>query len=158
MTNQLENKDNRVMEYNNKRIILYFILLILALVVAWVISNVVFAGKIDERPYFSDNSLFLRASTGVLIGIEAELWEMARKYEINYERFYGLAYCESRLNPNAEGKAGEIGIFQFLPSTFSSYATKYKKVGFSIHNTNHQIELAAQMLTNGKASEWTCLY
>jgi len=134
---------------------IYLILLIIILVLT---TYFVFAEKTPEIPYFSDNSLFLKATTGVLTGIEAELWIIARKYKLNYERFYGLTYCESRLNPNAKGKAGEIGIFQFMPTTFSDYAGRYKKAGFSIHNTNHQIELAAQMIANGKASEWVCVY
>lgn len=114
------------------------------------------AEKVSELILIEKNSLI--GHSGVLMGIEAQLWEMTRKYELNYERFYGLAKCESRLNPNAEGKAGEIGIFQFLPSTFSDYAKRYKKVGFSIHDTSNQIELAAQMIADGKASEWVCVY
>lgn len=96
--------------------------------------------------------------SGVLGPIEGEVWQMARKYSLNYDRFLGLAICESTLDPDAVGEAGEIGIYQFLQSTFSYYAEMYEKVGFSIHNTNHQIELAAQMISNGRESEWTCLY
>jgi len=137
------------------RFIVYLILLIIILLL---VTYFVFAEKTPETPYFSDNSLFLKATTGVLTGIEAELWIIARKYKLDYERFYGLTHCESRLNPNAKGKAGEIGIFQFLPSTFSYYAEIYKKAGFSIHNTNHQIELSALMISNGLQDLWTCKY
>lgn len=112
--------------------------------------------EISDIILIQKNSLV--GHSGVLTGIEAELWGMARKYKIDYDRFYDLGFCESTLNPDAVGEAGEIGILQFLQSTFSDYAERYNMVGFSIHNTSNQIELAAQMLASGKASEWTCLY
>ena len=112
--------------------------------------------EVLDITYIQENSLV--GCSGVLTGIEAQLWGMARKYNLDYDRFLGLAICESTLDPDAEGKAGEIGIFQFLPSTFSYYAKEYNKVGFSIHDTNHQINLAGQMISNGKESEWTCVY
>lgn len=136
----------------------FWIYLILMIILLLLIAIPVFSDKTAETPYFNDNSLFLKATTGSLIGIEAELWKAVKEYELDYERFYGLAMCESTLNPDARGKAGEIGMFQFLPSTFSYYAEIYKKADFSIHETNHQIKLAAQMLADDKASEWTCLY
>ena len=112
--------------------------------------------EVSDIIFIQENTLV--GHSGVLMGIEAELWEMARKYNLDYDRFYNLGFCESTLNPDAVGEAGEIGIFQFLKSTFSYYAEKYNKVGFSIHNTSNQIELAGQMIANGKANEWTCLY
>jgi len=136
----------------------FWIYLILLIIILLLVAIPVFSDKTAETPYLSDNSLFLKATTGSLTGIESELWKAVKKYNLDYERFYGLAMCESTLNPDAKGKTGEIGIFQFLPTTFSYYAERYKKVGFQLHNTNHQIELAAQMLADGKASEWTCVY
>jgi len=83
---------------------------------------------------------------------------MADKYGLDYDRFYNLAWCESRLNPNAKGKYGEVGIFQFKIETFNEYAEKFKKVGFSIDDTNNQIELAAQMISKGLEKHWVCRY
>jgi len=97
-----------------------------------------------------ENSLM--GCSGVLMGIERELWEMARKYKLDYDRFLGLAMCESTLDPNAEGKAGEIGIYQFLPSTFSNYCDG------DIFNPNNQIECAAKMISEGLEYHWTCKY
>lgn len=137
----------------------FWIYLILLTIILLVAAYFIFAEETAETPYFSENSLFLKATTGALTGIEAELWKAVEKYELDYERFYGLAMCESTLNPDAKGKAGEIGIFQFMPTTFSDYAERYNlKADFSIHETNHQIELAARMIADDKASEWVCLY
>ena len=90
--------------------------------------------------------------------IENKLMEIAEKYELDYERFYNVAFCESTVDQSKIGKAGEIGIFQFKKTTFEEYADKYKKVGFSVYDINNQIELAGQMFSNGKSHLWTCEY
>lgn len=112
--------------------------------------------EVSELPLVQQNALI--GQRVVLTTIEGELWWMAKKYDIDYDRFYNLAWCESTLNQSARGKAGEIGIYQFLPDTFTRYAKLYKKVGFSIYNINHQIELTAQMISEGEENNWVCVY
>jgi len=98
------------------------------------------AKEVSDIILIENNTLV--ASGGLLNPIEAQIWEMARKYELEYDRFLGLAMCESTLNQDAKGKAGEIGIYQFLPSTFSDYCDG------DIFNPNNQIECAAKMISN----------
>ena len=51
-----------------------------------------------------------------------------------------LSWYESRNNPEAVGKAGEIGILQFLPSTWELYCEG------NIENPTHQRICADEML------------
>ena len=100
----------------------------------------------------------LRGNSGVIWGIPGQIWEVVEIYGIDFDRFYNLAICESGLNQEAIGPYGEIGIYQFKKTTFEGYAERYKKVDFSIENIHNQIELAAQMISNGLEKHWVCPY
>lgn len=66
------------------------------------------------------------------------------------------AFCESTNNPDAVGRAQEVSIFQFLPSTWVIYAPK---VGYSLREIGHveaQARVAAYMESIGEGRQWTC--
>jgi hypothetical protein len=63
--------------------------------------------------------------------------------------------CESGGNENAIGKAGEIGILQFMPSTWRVWTEKMGK-NLDINNPEHQIEVYNWAMKNGYAHSWTC--
>ncbi len=65
--------------------------------------------------------------------------------------------CESGGNPEAIGKSGEIGILQFLPSTFEDFSERYG-MGMNIYNSDHQVELSFKMIKDGYSHLWTCLH
>ena len=64
-------------------------------------------------------------------------------------------YCESKFDNSAIGGAGEIGIAQFLPTTWEWMSKKYKFTD-NIHNPIAQIKLASLAFNDGLAYHWTC--
>lgn len=72
-----------------------------------------------------------------------------------YMSLQSLIMCESSGNPKAIGKAGEIGILQFLPSTFEEFSERYS-LNLDIYNPDHQVELSAKMIRDGYVFLWTC--
>lgn len=66
------------------------------------------------------------------------------------------AYCESRFDKDAVGRAQEVNVFQFLPSTWVIYAPK---VGYSLREIGHveaQARVAAYMESIGEGGQWSC--
>ena len=62
-----------------------------------------------------------------------------------------IARCESGLRPNAYNPRGPyIGLFQFLQSTFTHNG------GTNISDAADQSNIAAKMLANGQAHQWSC--
>lgn len=81
-----------------------------------------------------------------------------------YTRVYGalitpqsekIIECESQWDENAKGKAGEIGLAQFLPKTFY-WMSELSGIKGSIYDPITQIELLNWALDNGYESHWTC--
>jgi len=56
-----------------------------------------------------------------------------------------LIKYESGGDKNAKGKAGEIGILQFMPGTFDFFSKRYN-LELDINNSNDQILLASKIL------------
>jgi hypothetical protein len=62
-----------------------------------------------------------------------------------------IASCESGLRTNASNPRGPyIGLFQFLQSTFTHNG------GTNIYDAADQSNIAAKMLANGQAHQWSC--
>ena len=80
----------------------------------------------------------------------------AEKYGISYKWLLNVLICESGLKNEARGKAGEIGIAQFMPATFYSFAKIKGLENPNILNEDQQIDLTAWAFSQGKASAWTC--
>ena len=66
-----------------------------------------------------------------------------------------LIKCESGGNPNAIGKAGEIGILQYLPSTWK-YFNELRETDLDIYNSEHQIDMLKWALRNDLEFHWSC--
>jgi soluble lytic murein transglycosylase-like protein len=66
-----------------------------------------------------------------------------------------IIWCESRWQENAVGKAGEIGVAQFLPQTWN-WMSKISGIKGDLYNTNDQIRMLRWALQNGYAHHWTC--
>jgi len=69
---------------------------------------------------------------------------------------FRIIRCESNFNQNAIGKAGEIGIAQFLPSTWEFMKEKSGMCWLDINDANDQLRLLLWALQNGYANHWTC--
>ena len=61
-----------------------------------------------------------------------------------------IARCESRLNPHAVGRLGEVGPYQFHPRGVWSW-TPQAKAGYSIYDVEATVAAAAWLYANGYA-------
>lgn len=53
---------------------------------------------------------------------EAIFKEVGKLYNVDWRLLAAFAYRESRLNPSAQGRSGEYGMMQILPSTWNEWA------------------------------------
>lgn len=67
-----------------------------------------------------------------------------------------VVQCESGNNPQAKGKAGEIGILQFMPSTWKEWTSRMKRPDLDIYNSEDQIIVYNWAAKNGLLNHWTC--
>jgi hypothetical protein len=67
-----------------------------------------------------------------------------------------LIECESSGNPAAIGKAGEIGLLQFMPTTFQAFCVDRYHLKDKIWDSSIQIKCARQMLENNLENHWSC--
>jgi hypothetical protein len=78
---------------------------------------------------------------------------------MSVDRFAALAYCESKLNPNAQNsRSTASGLFQFLDSTAASV---FPKVGYGATRADqyHPVknaQAAAWLMVNVGPSQWVC--
>jgi len=66
-----------------------------------------------------------------------------------------ITWCESGQDNSARGKAGEIGIAQFLPSSWK-YFNDLRGTDLDIYNEAHQIDMLKWCLENGLGKNWSC--
>ena len=75
----------------------------------------------------------------------------AAQYGVDGEWMVRIAQCESGLRPNAYNPSGPYyGLFQFAMSTFRANG------GTNIWDPTDQSNIAAKMLANGQAHQWSC--
>ena len=69
------------------------------------------------------------------------------------KKIQALMMCESNGNPKAYNADGPyIGLFQYYPATFESYAKKYKITNPDIYNPDHQIIITTNVFMSDKVS------
>lgn len=135
--------------YNNKRIILYFVLLILAVIVVWLISGLIFAYKPLRRANTGFNEAFYYQPRIVF-------------YPIIHT--YGtlidcLAEKESSGNPSAynpediDGRP-KYGLLQYDERTFRIYCVDEYGYQNNIWSAEIQRDCCAEMLRDGGISHW----
>jgi uncharacterized protein YraI len=83
--------------------------------------------------------------------ITSIIYDAAARYGVSGDWLLAVAQCESNLVPGAYGAAGEVGIFQFMPSTYYGYGGQG-----DIWNPYNQADLAASMFAQGLSYHWTC--
>lgn len=64
--------------------------------------------------------------------------------------------CESGANQNAVGKAGEIGILQYMPSTWKEWTIKMNRPDLDINKSEDQIVVYQWAAKNNLLNHWTC--
>ena len=87
--------------------------------------------------------------------IESIIISKARNYQIDPDLFLRIAKCESGLRIDAQNPASTAsGLFQFLNSTFFSYAKAYELPTDNKNDPEVQAELAARMIADGGLGHW----
>ena len=103
--------------------------------------------KASTAPVFNHR---IYASFGSLTGFVEENDIMAIRGD---KLIFCLISKESGGKENAKGKAGEIGILQFMPKTFEFFSRKYN-LDLDIYNPNDQILLAKLMIDENPKNVW----
>ena len=80
-------------------------------------------------------------------------------YGANPNLLFDVAFCESRLRPDAwnksDPKGGAKSVFQFLQPTFDAFSKEMKFKG-DVWNPDDNIRVAAWAFANGKEKHWSC--
>ena len=87
------------------------------------------------------------------------IWDAFERegWPISYGAAMRLAQCESSLNPWAEGAAGEVGLYQFLPSTWAAFAGLAGFGGRSRYDAEANAGVAAWLMARpelGGTNHW----
>jgi len=69
--------------------------------------------------YRAEHALLRQGPIG---SVEQSLSRAASMYNLDVALLQAVAYQESRMNPDARGRAGEIGMFQIMPGTAEHWA------------------------------------
>ena len=134
------------MKYNNKFVIYLLLILVLtAFILSFCVGIIISHLKIAPEPSQPLSECFY--------------YQLSIPY-IPYVYTMGslidcLSYYESSHNPNAVGKAGEIGCLQFMPSTFQMYCVDKYGLTDDIWNCKIQWECCDKMLIDGGINNWT---
>ena len=72
------------------------------------------------------------------------------------EAMLAVAACESTLRPDALGRAGERGLFQWMPMTWAWYAHRLGYTEADGWDVTAQARLAALAWKEGHRNWWTC--
>lgn len=75
---------------------------------------------------------------------------------VDQELMFRVVDCESRWNNDARGRAGEIGLAQFMPQTWNWLTKKYNLEHLDIHDEYDQLYLMALAWHDGLHHHWTC--
>ena len=79
-----------------------------------------------------------------------------------FPELYKTCFCESGFDYRAVGKAGEIGILQYMPSTWKYWnSERIKEIGYmtrplNIYSTKDQLEMLVWAWNKGYQSHWSC--
>lgn len=124
--------------------ILFPILLSVVFLAFWVVSGIV-TPKRPTEPFVSLLQCFY----------EAPRIPYIPKYQVLGSLVGCLEHYESGGNPLAVGKAGEIGVLQFMPSTFQHFCVEKYGYRNDIWDAGIQRDCAAEMLNDGLIHHWT---
>jgi len=77
------------------------------------------------------------------------------KESVLSEEIIAVLKCESGLDNSKRGKAGEIGIAQFLPSTWRAF-NRERGTNLDIYSEEDQLDLMLWAWDRGYQNHWTC--
>lgn len=85
---------------------------------------------------------------------ETAIREKCAQYGCNAALVISVMYCESGGRPNASNGGTYIGLFQFLPSTFTANAKRIGITSPNIWDPYQQIDVATWMFSRGQERQW----
>jgi len=141
------------------KIIVYLVGIIIACIILWLITGVIFADNPQNSPEGSLNATgndLITITDNSLVGISSPYLLPLKTYGSLID---DLIQCESNGNPLAVGDNGRAkGILQFHEPTFKQYCVN--KYGYSndIWSEEIQINCANEMLEDNfnNVLHWTC--
>jgi soluble lytic murein transglycosylase-like protein len=91
------------------------------------------------------------------VSLENEINKYADAYGADRKEMYAVMMCESAASTTVIGKAGEVGLFQYMPNTFRLFSEEINKP-LDILSPRDQIELTAWAFSRGinYKKHWTC--
>lgn len=105
--------------------------------------------KGNQFDVLSDSSTIDQIKQAITFIAKRENWG-------NYGLLIDVLNCESGLKNSARGKAGEIGIGQFKPTTWK-WLNEIRGTDLDIYSIKDQISMFVWSMKNGYESHWTCV-
>jgi len=102
------------------------------------------------------------SDTPTIEEVKQALVYAANKYGLNETHLLRVSSCESGFKYTAVGKAGEIGILQYMPSTWVYWnKERIKELGYmtrplDIYSTRDQIIMVGWAWNKNYQSHWVC--
>ena len=119
-------------------------------------------GDVDETLQIQLNPIESLSETPTPEEVKLALVYAAHKYGLDESQVLRTSWCESSFRYDAIGEAGEIGILQYMPSTWKYWnELRMKEFGhviryLDIHSTKDQIEMLRWAWGRKYQSHWTC--
>jgi len=102
----------------------------------------------QTRDYVKDE---LDSHFDIIFSVEGNL----KPYLYNEELIKKILNCESGFDQSKIGKAGEIGIAQYMPTTWEMF-NKQRGTMLDIHSEKDQVDMLDWALNNNLGYHWTC--
>jgi len=80
----------------------------------------------------------------------------AARYGVSAAWLRRVAWCESTWRPWVTGRSGEMGLFQYLPSTYAWMSVAAGWAGSNPYDATASANVAAWAFSRGYASHWSC--
>jgi len=113
------------------------------------------SGDKDETLHIQLNPIESLSETPTIEEVKVALVFASKEYGLDESQLLRVASCESGFKYTAIGKAGEIGILQFMPSTWV-YWNKERRTELNINSTQDQINMVVWAWQNNLQHNWTC--
>ncbi len=88
--------------------------------------------------------------------VQKKIKKVSRQSSVSEKVLWNVCRCESDFDQSARGRAGEIGIFQYLPSTWEYFKKRSGKYHLNINSAFDQIEMTVWAYEKGLSHHWTC--
>ncbi len=119
------------------------------------------SGSASSQPLESARTLRVVPSSPATVtrdpqDVRLAIAEASREFGVDGLWLARVAYCESRFDRLAVGRAQEIGVFQFKPTTWVPNAIR---LGYTVEHMTDvvaQSRVAAEMFSRGQAWQWSC--